>query len=80
MVAVSLKKKFFQAEDGIRDKQICLVGSEMCIRDRCYGETGVLLIIVVTGGLGAEKNWVLSIPFSGQARPPAAVTGRQCRP
>ena len=27
-----------QAEDGIRDNQACLVGSEMCIRDRIYTE------------------------------------------
>ena len=33
MVAVSLKKDFFQAEDGIRDTAVSLVGSEMCIRD-----------------------------------------------
>ena len=29
-----IKKNFFQAEDGIRDRLKCLVGSEMCIRDR----------------------------------------------
>ena len=28
-----IKKKFFQAEDGIRDATGGLVGSEMCIRD-----------------------------------------------
>jgi hypothetical protein len=33
VVAVSLKKFFFQAEDGIRDADKSLVGSEMCIRD-----------------------------------------------
>ena len=38
MVAVSLKKDFFQAEDGIRDALVCLVGSEMCIRDRIAEE------------------------------------------
>ena len=40
MVAVSLKK-FFQAEDGIREFYGCLVGSEMCIRDRAeQGKAG----------------------------------------
>ena len=29
-----IKKIFFQAEDGIRDLTVSLVGSEMCIRDR----------------------------------------------
>ena len=28
-----IKKIFFEAEDGIRDTRIGLVGSEMCIRD-----------------------------------------------
>ena len=53
MVAVSLKKFFFEAEDGIRDAIRRLVGSEMCIRDRvcvvCVGPLGAACVVLGGG-------------------------------
>ena len=76
MVAVSLKKIFFQAEDGIRDLIDRLVGSEMCIRDRSKsGQSGVHSHQVRVRPRGGPES-----PGSGEVQLWNTVTGSQFCP
>ncbi|MFU7548249.1 hypothetical protein ACM9NK_29955, partial [Pseudomonas paraeruginosa] len=61
---------FFHPQDGIRDEASCLVGSEMCIRDRAKAQAGTLTPAIPDGSERRElikaRLKELKIEFDGR--------------